>query len=628
MYKNRSDCTNRYLFVGLLILIVTGWINGCAKSRSRSDSRDASNAAQAKITGQADALPDAGEADSEIDTSIVAIDAADGEDLGFDAALPPQEILDELESLLEPDFLMPLEELAAEHCGYLFTAESEISTAEDTDTVVETRAFDSTGRLIAAELRFVDDVLIDFIPAVFQNRRLQIDYDSTERPVRVRLGPMFWMRKEESIGSVVRIEYESDGSTHSRFITNETDQQGGPPTGHGYFCEQLRFDRYGSFVDRTWDCANPTTVQSRAYDEQRRVVSEREFFSSVWDEYRPIPIGWGNFVQRGEWEIDFSYDDAKHEHTIIWKEYDQKPISWRHGIYPNTKKTEHRLVRTFDEAGQRLLVVDYDFENDGESDERTVYTYQEGGLKSKEIDLWRDGVIDIVETHTRSEASHRVERRNMTSDMDKWFLSISMDEWKDSFTRTSAILPPQSQAVTEYAYDSESRPITIDLEMSWLYRYTPEGSVMGEVEATPVSESWHEIRVYADPGFVTEKRVVWEPSDELLEVQRKDTSRDQSPGNSPNLFESIASTTTCSLTPLCPDAEMVLPEDMRLVTCEVAFIFPEYQSAADIPSISRDDDTNVVPPYDALPGIQNLLKRSYEIYGFPGPPNVRDIVDY
>jgi hypothetical protein len=124
-----------------------------------------------------------------------------------------------------------------------------------------------------------------------------------------------------------------------------------------------------------------------------------------------------------------------------------------------------------------------------------------------------------------------------------------------------------------------------------------------------------------------------EPSDALLNARAIDTRLDPDVAGS-ELFgagengNAIANTTRCTLTPFCRNSEVTFPDDMRLLTCEVAFIFSEYQNVVEIPSISRDDYTYVVPPYNMLPGIQNALKRHHQTYGFPGPPNVRDMIDY
>jgi hypothetical protein len=638
VYQNRNNRTrygDRPFFITALLLFLAVPLSGCAISKRYHEPSDASDTAFTEKASSVITFSDASITDSQTVSALDPMKDAETDNDEYDAAPPPEEVLDDLGPLSEPDFSESLETLAAERCGYLFTAEAVISSKKGTVTIVETRSFDSIGRLIAAEIQLPESVSISHIPTVMQNRRLQIDYDPTGRPLLVRLGPMFQMPIIESAGSIVRIEYRDDGSYVSRYITDETeliskltaegfDYVQGPATGEGFFCEKLHFDRGGNLLQREWDCAHPTVVQSRSYDERQRPVTDRGLLMFNPEKKRPLPIGWSSVMQNREWQIDFAYDDVKHSSTLTWNDVDRD----RQAIYEilDNQLAEHRLVRTYDDTGQRVLAIDYDYGNDARFDEQTIYTYQGGELLSKKTDFWRDGIVDIVEIHNRSTNGLRVERRNMTVYSDRSLSSFSTDGWGDSFADVSSTLPPQSQAVTEYQYDEQSRPIVIDLEMRKSGYYSVENS--DKYEQSLVSESWHETLSYADQGYVEKKESNWNPSNLLLEEQNTDDLSDQSEQDGPALFgSSSANTTTCKLTPLCPNAEVTLPEDMRLLSCEVAFIFPEYRTTVDIPSIDRDD-IYAVPPYDTLPGTQNALKRSHSIYGFPGPPDVRDMVDY
>jgi hypothetical protein len=93
----------------------------------------------------------------------------------------------------------------------------------------------------------------------------------------------------------------------------------------------------------------------------------------------------------------------------------------------------------------------------------------------------------------------------------------------------------------------------------------------------------------------------------------------------------IEHTTTCRLISACESSNPVLPEDTRLLTCEVMYLFPQYAPMAQRPLI-KQTDFYVVPPYDAVPGIQNTMKRNAIVTekgaAFTQLPTPRDLVDY
>jgi len=210
-------------------------LGGCAKSRHRTGTEDAADSAPAEIADSGIFIPDSDQEDAyeesdASDGSFYPHDSGDdflGSDFpGFspppDPPEPPTEVQEAMETLDEPDFAQPLDELAKEHCGYVFKAESTIDwvsrfqyLADTTTDTVETRVFDNAGRLVAAEIEW-DANADPSVPTLIKNtRRIQIDYDQNARPMLIRISPISDDQTIAPVGSVIKTEYESDGSSRS-----------------------------------------------------------------------------------------------------------------------------------------------------------------------------------------------------------------------------------------------------------------------------------------------------------------------------------------------------------------------------------------------------------------------------
>jgi hypothetical protein len=669
VYKSKRYRPNRFcLFIVVIEIILYATLpSGCSKSRRRdiradaADEQEVLDAGVVEIEDSGRALLDGDQTDGNQDPSLDEITISppnnDPEAMFPDAVPPepPEEAEEALETLKRPDFTRPIEDLTAEGCGYIFTAESTTDWVDmgypypsgtpstvESGTIVETRSFDKDGRLVAAEIVLDPNAAREDFQNFLTQRRLQIDYDQRGRPIRIRISPAFrssepFEMKDIFTGSVAQIEYYDDGSSQSLYVTDSVELYGGVYMGSffsiyniggWYFCDWLRFDPHGNLVERKWDCYNPTVVQSRTYDEQQRLLSDHGFYLYDLIGVRVLPHGWSNGIHTEPWQIDMTYDDAHRRETIVWTEPGDGSIIGRtfamYGMYSSSKPREHSIVHTYNESG-KLIRSEYDHENDGRFDELVSYAYQDSDLLSKEIDFWIDGVLDITELHTRTANRHRIERRNMTANSDVMYSSLSAEnDMIGPFTDSSAILPPQSQSVIELERDEQSRLVEVDLEIQWIYMYWPENQRMG---SELVSESWHETSVYADEGYVKEKQLVWHPSDALLEAQGKQDAMRIPDGGRPYIFLASSQSTTCTLTPLCEGTEITLPEDERLLTCEVGVVFPQYRVQLRIPSINQDE-FYTVPPYDALPGIHSALYRLNDAYTFSYIPYVRDIVGY
>ncbi len=517
----------------------------------------------------------------------------------------------DLATLLRPDFQKPLDEIASEACGYTFTVTQlqqwldpnpYVEDVSDRSQVqqVEVRAFDAAGRLLAAELssssllsalRDADDQRVErsFADPV---RRLQIDYDDAGRPTLVRIRPIeTWSDSFDLSGAVISITHYSDGSKSSRLVATS-----GSPRAVPTICESLNFDDQGRLREREHGCTDAEVVRALTYDDQGRPVSHRGWKSR----HLGCPHHLGELTpderEPDEWEINWYYDDAMHRVTAVWSEH--PPMRWAPNWITDyedgREEVPQRLVRTFDDAG-RLLSVEFDNQNDGQFDERVDYTYDEEGLVAEETDFWLDDIVDVIERHTRTEDTHTVERHNMTAFGDHYFYFRTL--WSRVGNEPSGVLEGNWKGTWKRRFDDRNRLVEVTTEEEQA-SYDPEAT-------SPHSVSSHFTRlarVYGSAGFVERQHY-----------------ESETPGSWPESESSLRDDdATCALTPMCGSSDIVLPDDMDLLTCRAGHILDDRYDWFWARRFKP-------PPYDSLP---DALVPAADCHGVVALPTIRDIVQY
>lgn len=639
MYKNkRIKKTLLNLSSNVLATLSCGFVlnlDGCASSHEReiplppSDGEILEREAGAESPPEAAVEAMSGDSASSGDTDGIDV-APNGASNGlFDAQQAPfdtefyqvpDEVAEVFQKLDDPDFSQPLDELAAESCGFTQVAELVDESYTPYNAITDVRAFDASGRLVAVKL----DAEIELMN-MNQHTRLQIDYDSNGRPTMVRMSPIYRSTVDQfgGRGTIITINYNSDGSKTSRLITDEGDFLN-PVFGYIYdseisgqlFCETLRFDSEGGFTERRWGCAEPVSVQLRTYDEHRRPLSDR---------VTPLEPSVGGF-EAEPWDINWNYDDSTRKAIAIWSE----PMgSWISGdynpfylvaTYETIGSVEQRLVRELDEAG-RTISIQFDHLNDGSIDERVDYAYQEGELVSEKTDFWNDGMVDILKTRSKTSDANHITTRNMTGFFDSALYFRSVYSWDSKLVDIHSIPPGQGQVETEVLSDESGRAYETKVDARWPFAASSgDASEIMEPGVFHLVASWHETATYDDRGYMIQKGLQWQESNLTLQ---------SNPGVAVPYSASSEEkqTTSCTYTSACDSPGVVFPEDDRLRNCEtmVAAVFPRYAFPGRRPMIKRTDNF-IVPPYDAVPGIQNTMKRRSDV--FFALPSARDLIDY